>query len=672
MAGFQFKALTLFLILLGVLLLGVLMHHTWESFVGKETENFESDFLNSSDASKDLFGLYSTNNTTVAKLTEGLYFDPTQKVLIESSGNNLKMKLKDGRDLSYNAPSVVDMTVVDLGMGKIKFTGNVFTLPDFTLTTLADAKARFKLQSIQDKYIYMDVTFKGTTTLDTDLITNCRVAYSQNPISKVAANTTSYPALIADSTANMKKFTRVTSLPGLNLSLVETQNTPVKISWYTSRGYGVISIPILKDGVQTNTNFIHVMDIKNNKHVAQFFFQGNQVEKYVFTDVPIVNPRFYSIPSATDQTNVSTSTLVFTGTIEEVSLPKYNEGGRIYVDTYHDETKELIFIAGRVDNNVFRAYIKIGSISTIEIVTSESSSSATSYNAGYTGSYSSGSSSSSSSSVEGSFNELKKSLVLIKNMEILFGGGGGRKNSDYMLKTEVVPPVCPSCHSCSDNDVCTNCGGNGGSGTYTKRSSSKKKSSGGSGAQSIIRDAGSGATNLIRDGVGGVTDLGRDAGSGASSLIRDGAGGVTSIGREVVSGTKNTISDVTSGAGNFLKDSGSGIGNFAKDSASGVFGAAKDAVGGTVGLGREVVGGTMDAVGGVGKWFQGLPSANSGGYQNSYGGPNHQIQQNQGGYLNPRIPGTSGQDPYSYYGSVPYKNNDKYVPITADFSAFGR
>ena len=139
-------------------------------------------------------------------------------------------------------------------------------------------------------------------------------------------------------------------------------------------------------------------------------------------------------------------------------------------------------------------------------------------------------------------------------------------------------------------------------------------------------------------------------------------------------------------ASNFVKDSGSGIGQFAKDSASGVFnatkevgsgaygatkeigssayGVAKDTVGGTIGLGREIVGGVGDFVG----------RGNGGGHQNSYGGPQFQNQDpNQGGYLRPQPPQSQGQDPYSYYGSVPPREGrQNYIPRTADFSSFGR
>ena len=76
------------------------------------------------------------------------------------------------------------------------------------------------------------------------------------------------------------------------------------------------------------------------------------------------------------------------------------------------------------------------------------------------------------------------------------------------------------------------------------------------------------------------------------------------------------------------------------------------------------------------------PSANGGGYSNSYGGPTYPGQPGhpgqaghptQGGYMQPQQPATAGQDPYSYFGAVPPRYGGcAYMPRTADFSSFGR
>jgi len=47
-------------------------------------------------------------------------------------------------------------------------------------------------------------------------------------------------------------------------------------------------------------------------------------------------------------------------------------------------------------------------------------------------------------------------------------------SDDYILKTQIVPPVCPTCPNCpsSEGGACTNCGGQGGSGTKDTNGSS--------------------------------------------------------------------------------------------------------------------------------------------------------------------------------------------------------
>ena len=49
-------------------------------------------------------------------------------------------------------------------------------------------------------------------------------------------------------------------------------------------------------------------------------------------------------------------------------------------------------------------------------------------------------------------------------------GGANKYSDNYILKTQVVPPVCPTCPNCPNcTGTCTNCGGNGGSGFVASR-----------------------------------------------------------------------------------------------------------------------------------------------------------------------------------------------------------
>ena len=46
-----------------------------------------------------------------------------------------------------------------------------------------------------------------------------------------------------------------------------------------------------------------------------------------------------------------------------------------------------------------------------------------------------------------------------------YAADGSRYSTDFLLKTQIIPPVCPSCPQCPSNVTCTNCGGRGGAGT---------------------------------------------------------------------------------------------------------------------------------------------------------------------------------------------------------------
>jgi hypothetical protein len=54
-------------------------------------------------------------------------------------------------------------------------------------------------------------------------------------------------------------------------------------------------------------------------------------------------------------------------------------------------------------------------------------------------------------------------------------------------------------------------------------------------------------------------------------------------------------------------------------------------------------------------------------------GPNGKpmtINRTEGAFKSPY--GTSSTDQYSYYGALPSKGNSNYMPVTADFSSFGK
>jgi hypothetical protein len=225
---------------------------------------------------------------------------------------------------------------------------------------------------------------------------------------------------------------------------------------------------------------------------------------------------------------------------------------------------------------------------------------------------------------------------LMDYLKAYYGGTyNGLTINDYMLKTQIVPPVCPTCPTCPSSGVCNSCGGKGGSGTQRAQKSKldKNKDKYYDSDEDYVRDKRSQKdSNLLRDTGSGTASLLRDAGSGTASLARDTVGGTVGLAKDVVGGTVG----------------------LAKDAVGGTVGLAKDAVGGTVGLAKDVVGGTLNTFGRLAPTQLGGESG--GGSSNS-------------GQYAPS--GTVGSDPISYFGALPSKGGN-YIPVTADFSKFGR
>ena len=252
------------------------------------------------------------------------------------------------------------------------------------------------------------------------------------------------------------------------------------------------------------------------------------------------------------------------------------------------------------------------------------------------------------SSVGSSFNSQVSGENLNDYLQMLIylqGTGSGNLYSgaftnDYMLKTQIVPPVCPTCPSCPSYDgVCSSCGGKGGSGTQGAKGSGSNGDEPGLGR--IIYDSGSGTKEILEKTGSGATNLVRDTGKAGLGVAAVGAGlGVAGV--------------------------------------QGAVGLGREVVGGTVGLGREVVGGTLDLAREAGRnvsdavgelkptrvsstQFDNLNNdQSSGGSGSSVGGVAGQSRTI-----------TAGSDSLSYFGALPPKGGN-YIPVTADFSRFGR
>jgi hypothetical protein len=276
---------------------------------------------------------------------------------------------------------------------------------------------------------------------------------------------------------------------------------------------------------------------------------------------------------------------------------------------------------------------------------------------------------------------------------------------DYLLKTQIVPPVCPSCPSCPSTGVCTNCGGNGGSGTTgsttSKDSSGNKyvlnKSSivGTDAAGNIILDTpknmtvadyyGNYATTADPDTIGGgLTISGLAFGAGFQGIARDVVDITTDTTSKLGKGLEYVgggVGNAASGVGKFVDKAATGVGGFVDKAATGVGGFVDKTVSGVGGF----VGNTLDSTGRLITDTSGrlVVNNNQGGsnigygnaYNSKYSGDNNR---NNTGYLGNQPGGSVYQsgnvgkvDNYSYYGALQSKGSN-YMPVTSDFSKFGR
>jgi len=251
--------------------------------------------------------------------------------------------------------------------------------------------------------------------------------------------------------------------------------------------------------------------------------------------------------------------------------------------------------------------------------------------------------------------------------------GAGTMTDDYMLKTQIVPPVCPTCPSVT-------CAG----------------------SKAVARGAVPGAA--ARGAVPGAAARGAVPGAAAPGAAVPGtaargtaapaaAPGAATGGEKPISDAIKTTADLLKSFGSGAKDVGLGTVGLAKDAAKGTVGLAKETVGGTIGLAKETVGGTIglakDAVGGtiglakdtaggaIGltkDTIQGTANmargSGNGGSSQSWAGRN---QTSSGEYSYESNSKQAGpMDPYTYNGALKQKATSNFIPVTADFSAFSR
>jgi hypothetical protein len=178
-------------------------------------------------------------------------------------------------------------------------------------------------------------------------------------------------------------------------------------------------------------------------------------------------------------------------------------------------------------------------------------------------------------------------------------GGGNKYSDNYILKTQIVPPVCPKCPNCpSCAGTCTNCGGQGGSGT------------------------------MVNDGKSVINNTVDVAGDVAEKTV-DTAG-------NVIVGAEKVVGGVALGAG--------------------------AAIGGAAIGASNIINNAINTTGSVANNL--IDTAQAPGYGQGYG-------QSGTGQQPGFSTGAPPIDNYSYYGALPEKGAN-YMPITADFSKFGK
>lgn len=233
--------------------------------------------------------------------------------------------------------------------------------------------------------------------------------------------------------------------------------------------------------------------------------------------------------------------------------------------------------------------------------------------------------------------------------------------NDYILKTQIVPPVCPTCPNCpsTGSGTCTNCGGQGGSGTVVT----------GPQIGDVMVDKNG---KVMTDSKGQIMYW--TAANIGQAKQQQGSGWVSKIG----SGTfeSNANPDTLGGSLTLASyDTVAGIEDVAKTGAGAVTGVAGAGANVITGVAGTIGGVANNAISTVGSVLQSHPTDVS---QTDDSDRADKPNQRSTTYVAPGQ-GTKGtnntksaNDPYSYYGQLPARGKANFVPITADFSRFGK
>jgi hypothetical protein len=209
-------------------------------------------------------------------------------------------------------------------------------------------------------------------------------------------------------------------------------------------------------------------------------------------------------------------------------------------------------------------------------------------------------------------------------------------SEDYILKTQIVPPVCPTCPSCPKDVTCTNCGGQGGSGTMDKDGKSLVKDD-----KKQRRDAPLKTT--ASDIVGGTGEVAGEVIGGVGEVAGKSVEVVGDVAGKTIDTADSLVRDTAGAATGLVKDTAGAATGLVKDTASGLAGLFKMTP--TDVKEKEEKKDTLPGLQtGLGTRTQhtALPSKN------------HRTAE------------------FDYMGAVPRKKPSQFMPLTADFSAFAK
>ena len=303
-------------------------------------------------------------------------------------------------------------------------------------------------------------------------------------------------------------------------------------------------------------------------------------------------------------------------------------------------------------------------------------------------------SSSSSDSGSNDSNFESRLLAILSKMESGPTPATSNKCDDprYMLKTEVIPPVCPACPSCPASSGCNlsinsngeivDCNGKkytpdelyqaaGAPATWAGAAAATADSIGNV-AETGLKETGDVLGQTV-DAAGNTITKTADAAGNLVTTTVDTAGNIVN---RTVGTAADLASELASGIGKGISDAGSGLKDLATDAGSGAKDLVTDAGSGAKDLVTDAGSGAMNLVTDSMRMKlyedqmklyqqqqQGYPQQQQQGYPQQQQQQEYPQQQQQGysyGYQQPI---------YSNYQSC-IRNSSNYMPITNDFSQF--